>query len=321
MMKKSWIKIFTFCIIFCFSAFAFSQEKFLRIDLETYPGIGYMILHEYVYPKKKVSDLVWTQAPFYSINANINVTLKQGFTFLAGISFLPSEQKMFLTDSDFYNGFRWSYSEHPVSSLDSLLASLGLGWKFFVKTFQCKKYTNRLFIEPFLLCDLYLFNFNAYDGKKEWFPEYRKNGNKEERRYYSFNGSVIDYKLRLFSSQVLLNFYGELAKNVEMKAGLGIGLYSNALVYDHHIPNKVKYYDIFNFYIFICSLQFKVKYLLARGFGIFGASDFTYCYSTYGKTIVYSYVEEKVKNLSYGASGIKFMRFNFSLGFIWRLSF
>lgn len=311
-------KLFFVLVISNFLQIAFTQiiEKDSKIDLLFSTGLNCLKLHELVFGKIE-SDLVWTQKPNFSLNAEINLYLKQGFTLFADVNFFPLGQNMFLTDSDFDNGFRWSYSEHPSICEDSYISSVGLGWKFFVKDFQTQKNINALFIEPALKCKFHTFNFFAYDGYADVIFDYHKQ--KATSTHYEFDGKVVEYKLRLFSTQLLLNFYGQIGRNFEIKTGLGIGVYSKALACDHHIERQTKFYDSFNFYMLLCSADFQLQYLINRGFGLFAGGDFSYCNSKHGGTLIYDYEEETKIKLPKGSSGLKFIKFKFSLGMFCRI--
>lgn len=322
-LKTFFIKTVFFILLFFYCGTVFAQEKRERhstVDITCSTTLSRLKLNELVFAYREIiSDLVWRHPCAASMNLGLTVKLKQGFSLCAAVKFFPTEQKMFLTDSDFSDGFRWSYSEHPTVLHDSFLVHAALGWRFFIKDFQTKKTLNSLYIEPAVVCIFHALHFEAADGYQESFPNYKEHKDKTTKQIRYFNGPAISYQLQFFSTQAVLNFYGHIGTDLEIKSGFGFGVYSKALSLDHHIERREKFYDMFNFYVFLFSANAQLQYFIGRGFGVFVGSDFLYSSSTYGETIHYAYTKELINELPHGSSGIRYMRFDFNFGMVFRL--
>lgn len=311
------------CFIFCFflsTIYVNAAEKLFpfRIDFVNSIGVGNAAFSELVYGDNDhgdvelKSDLDWSQVCVL-LQTGIAVTLGKGFTCFVAVNFLPPNLPMSLIDEDFKNGKMWSHSEHPAKTQFSGDGCIGFGWKFLAA--YSKEKQIRFFVEPAVRFNYFAYNHFAYDGSG-----YKINIFDEQYDHRIFTGTVIEYKLRLFSTQLLLNFYGEFNERIELQAGCGIGVYSKALVLDYHVLRQIKSYDQFNFYIFSMSFNFGQKFLITDHFGLFYNIDFLYSKSKRGKTTTHRLDADIVELYPTGSAGFRFSRFNFSLGVFARIA-
>lgn len=283
------------------------------MDFYTSLSVGKNSFSELVFSDGEVvSDLVWIQKPNLAINAGLELNLKRGFYCFSEFSFIPKNIPMQFTDADFANGKMFSYSEHLAKTKNSFVGFLGLGWKFLLAEINDVKF----FVSPAMRLDFFKFGSYGYDGYS-----YRIDALGEKSNEKVYDGKVIEYNLKLFSSEFLLNFFTCVKSKLELKASLGFGVYSCALAVDYHILRFVKFYDIFNFHIFLFSSELAAKYLVARNFGFFANTKLLICHSNQGKTKAHFLDTDEVISYEKGASGFKTTQINFSLGVFFRIRF
>ncbi|MEL3907569.1 MAG: omptin family outer membrane protease [Treponemataceae bacterium] len=174
----------------------------------------------------------------------------------------------------------------------------------------------KFFVSPAIKLNFFNLNFYGYNGYS-----YRINAIGEKHNYTKFNEKLIEYKLKLFSGEFLLNFFTYLKSKIELKANLGFGIYSVAFAVDHHILRNLKFFDIFHFQIFLFSSELAAKYLLAHNFGFFANTKLLVCYSNKGRTVVHFLDTGEVASCKKGAAGFRTTQINFSLGAFFRIAF
>lgn len=312
-MKKVLCLIF-FIVLFNVKLFSTQKAKGFTLDFFASTGIGLTNCKEFVYVNSGdvLSELSWKQSPHLLSTLGISLNLKIGFSCFASINFVHKKLPTNLVDKDFINSVVFSYSKHPVKINFSGDICSAIGWKFLVYASKEKKYL--FFLEPMLKVDYYFYNYTGYNG---FAYKINKYGSKYDNM--NFTGNVINYKMRLFSTQLLLNMHTQINDIIELKAGFSIGFYSKAIALDHHILRNIKFYDQFNFFIFLTSLNFSQKYNITEYFGLFSDIDFILSKSKKGSTIAQNTNNGTIQYYQKGSSGFQFLRFNFSFGIFFRV--
>lgn len=295
-------------MIACRYVFALSTT----CDIGLAVGLGYGNLHEMVFDQTEpVSDLVWENKPLFTLGAQVFLKTPVGFTFFTNAYYVPASLSMRLTDTDYKNKKIISFSQHGASTCHSLIADLGIGWNFFVPYLAAER-ENSFSIEPRLMAKFLLLNFGGFSG-----TGYKAtNGIVTSKQV--FIGKQIDYGLRLFSLQGGLQFHFAYKQLLEFAGGFAFGIYTRAVAYDFHIIRQLKYYDLFNFYIFTGGVNFELSYLLSD-VGLKTAVSVDAAYSNLGCNVTHDISADYVTQRDRGSTGIQYLSVRCDIGVFFRI--